>query len=197
MTKANIRVGIVWRNAIDSSWLRLFYSFGYPEWIEPGKATTKFDVVIIPDGGSAYVGMDCFKPNMYKAIGLKPMDIAIEMFRTEPRGLEYYLKHGVPIVGIGEGAVMLWDKMGNKCSLRGEGENTKIEFIKHGCNGRVIKSNDIHVTEFEHENMWGVESLYSPLLRNILTDIQSEVTKQMEAKKDISQRLPFILGSFG
>lgn len=195
-TKANLKIGIVWKSGIEASWLRLFYSFGYPEFITPGKASKGFDVIIIPDGVSAYIGMNCFKPNIYKAIGLQPLDLAVEMFRTEPRGLAFYIEHGIPIIGIGEGRVMLWDYLGNKCSLRGEKESTIVELIKEGCNGEIIRSNDTHVIEFQCKNLFGVESLYSPLLRNILRDIQEEVTKEIQAIKAPQGKGTFLLGSF-
>lgn len=177
-----LTIGILDTAVTTPDYLRRFYSWGYPEKITPGKRTAKYDVVIIPDKISAYVGLRCFSGG-YEPIGLSPMDNMAELFRIHERGLDFYAKNSL-MIGVGDGAIMLWNYLGHKAVIVGEGAEVKLVKDKTSLD-KVWKGDELFVEEWQVKNFVGVKDLWSSTLTNILKEEHSKVAEIIqEVEKD-------------
>lgn len=169
MKKQLITIGIVQTRKLPFDFQRRFSQWGFVDIITPGKRSGKFDIVVIPDEISAYVGMNCFiRPQ--DTIGLPPMDNLAEYFRTNDRGLPYYAKD-TTIIGIGDGAVMLWDYLKFKACVEGQSNEIKLIYDAKQSPELIWKKDDLFVQEWKHGNFIGVEDLWSSTLRTVLNEI--------------------------
>jgi hypothetical protein len=164
---SKLSIGILYTTATTPDYLRRCYEWGYPELLTPGKRSSKYDVVIIPDGISAYVGMQCFQ-GRYEPIGLRPMDNMAELFRTHERGLKYYAENSL-VIGVGEGMTMLWDFLGFKAVVTGP--ESKIRLIRPEDEVLVTyKSQDLFVDSWKYNNFVGVEGMWDTIFRNTMNE---------------------------
>ena len=186
-----LTIGVLDTAVTTPDYLRRFYSWGYPEKITPGKRTAKYDIVIIPDKISAYVGLRCFSGG-YEPIGLPPMDNMAELFRIHERGLDFYANNSL-MIGVGDGAIMLWNYLGYKAVIVGEG--AKVKLVKDKTNlDKVWKGDELFVEEWQVKNFVGVKNLWSSTLTNILKEEHSKIAEIIEEVEKNHKPPTFKLG---
>lgn len=175
-----LTIGVLDTAVTTPDYLRRFYSWGYPDKITPGKRLAKYDIVVIPDGISSYVGLQCYGGG-YEPIGLAPMDNMAELFRTHERGLRYYAEHSL-LIGIGDGAIMLWDFLGYKAAVIGP--KAEVKLIKpDNVVFDHLKTDGLFVEEWQIKNFVGVPELWSQSLTNILKEEHAKVADFVEDAK--------------
>lgn len=185
-----LTIGVLDTTHTTPDYLRRFYSWGYPDKITPGKRSAKYDIVIIPDKISAYVALQCFNGG-YEPIGLPPMDNMAELFRIHDRGLDYYAEHAL-IIGVGDGALMLWNKLGYKASIVGPQAEIKLNKTPEILFDKIWKGDELFVEEWQIKNFVGVKDLWSPTLTNILKGEAAKVAEFIEDAKEAQKASPTI-----
>lgn len=185
-----LTIGVLDTVHTTPDYLRRFYSWGYPDKITPGKRNGKYEILIIPDKISAYVGLNCFG-GRYEPIGLPPMDNMAELFRIHERGLDYYAENAL-IIGVGDGAVMLWDKLGYKASILGPQAEIKLNKTPEIIFDKIWKGDDLFVEEWQIKNFVGVRDLWSPTLTNILKEESAKVAEFIEDAKEAQKTQAFV-----
>jgi hypothetical protein len=172
-----ISIGVVYTKTGDLDiTLHKCLKWGYPQIITPGQKAN-VDVVIIPDRVGAYPGMSCFAGDptsaAFRALNQTMCPLA-ETFRITTRGFNYYREvRGVPIIGIGDGQIMIWDYLGGKVGVSPfhywllSHENLEIN---------EIFQNKIGGPEsFSHDGLHGVDKLDSTVFNSIMQAIVKEV----------------------
>lgn len=187
-----LTIGVLDTSVTTPDYLRRFYSWGYPEKITPGKRTAKYDIVIIPDKISTYVGLPCFAGG-YEPIGLPPMDNMAELFRIHERGLNFYAANSL-MIGVGDGAIMLWNYLQHKAVIVGEKAEIKLVRDKAVLD-TVWKGDDLFVEEWQTKNFVGIKDLWSPTLTNILKEEHSKITEIIQEVENNSKPALFRLTS--
>lgn len=181
----NITIGVLDTPVTTSDYLRRFYPWGYPDKITPGKRAAKYDVIIIPDKISCNPTMACFGGS-YEPIGLPPMDHMGEIFRIGERGLDYYKKNAL-VVGVGDGALMLWNELGYKAVVVGEKAHVKL--IRDNTElDDIWKADDLFVSEWRKGNFIGIENLWSPTLNNILRELSREIQEELQQVQESGEK---------
>ena len=176
-----ITIGILDTGATTDEYERRFHPWGYPDKITPGKRTAKYDLIVIPDGISCNPTMQCFRGS-YEPIGLPRMDHKGEIFRVGVRGLQYY-KEECLIVGVGDGATMLWNELNYRAVV--VGEKAQIKFVKEGTDLDVIwKGDDLFVEEWRKLNFVGISNLWSPNLNSLMVELSNNIKKEIDSVKD-------------
>lgn len=175
-----LTIGVLDTAVTTPDYLRRFYSWGYPDKITPGKRLAKYDIVVIPDGISSYVGLQCYSGG-YEPIGLAPMDNMAELFRTHERGLRYYAEHSL-LIGVGDGAIMLWDFLGYKAAIIGP--KAEVKLIKpDDVKFDHLKTDGLFVEEWQINNFVGVPELWAQSLTKILKEEHAKVADFVEDVK--------------
>jgi hypothetical protein len=150
--------------------------WGYPQIILPGQKAN-VDVVVIPDGVGAYPGMLCFagEPSSaaFRCIQ-HPMCPLTEAFRITFRGFTYYREiRGVPIIGIGEGSIMIWDHLGGKVGV--SPENYWLLKTDHLTVNQIFQNKLGGPESFSHDGLHGVDKLESTIFSSIMQAIVKDV----------------------
>jgi len=113
---------------------------------------------------------------------LPRMDHKGEIFRVGPRGLQYY-KEECLIVGVGDGAAMLWNELNYRAVV--VGEKAQLKFVKEGTDLDVIwKGDDLFVEEWRKLNFVGISNLWSPNLNSLMVELSNNIKKEIDSVKD-------------
>lgn len=158
---------------------RLCYAMGLavqPLMPDAASNRTNVDIVIIPDNIGLYPGLQAFSNALYQGVGTKPMDSYAELFRIN--ALEHYVSKEIPIIGIGDGACMLWNYLGNKLAVIGDDKYAMIP-AKTGYPKYI--SDGTFIIEFAEDNIYGVSDLYSGTLKRILNVTVKEIIDEVVA----------------
>lgn len=171
------RIGILYteRTSLTPYKLRIF-SYGTAITVEPGHKFGFIDGLIIPDKIGAYIGMQCFARVTYGALGLRKMCNYSELFRLDQTGLDYYTSKQIPILGVGDGRVMLWNKLGGIATVNYGGT---IELIDNKSLKPVNISynEDRFVQNFQVNNYFGCENINSDVFQMFLNYIREVYLK--------------------
>lgn len=158
---------------------RLCYAMGLavqPLMPDAANNRTNVDIVIIPDNIGLYPGLQAFSNAPYQGVGTKPIDPYAELFRIH--ALDHYIGKEIPIIGIGDGACMLWNYLGNKLAVLGDDTYAMLP----PKTGNVKYTSDgMFVTEFGEDNIYGVTDIYSGTLKKILNITVKEIIDEVVA----------------
>lgn len=129
--------------------------------------------IIIPDGVglSSLAGFDDL---LYE----RPICPRVDRFRKDM--LQHYIDDGMPIIGIGDGAAMLWNQIGQKLSI--VHDNVVMLPPKDNIQGIVYQLDDLNlVSKFSYGSLYGLKDLVG--LRPLLLKINSLV--ETSAKEEV------------
>lgn len=169
------KIGIVYTTSPLTDiprWYSLLSSIGDVSLILPHERNLRYDCIIIPDAG-VNTNINAFKNRNYIAIGSTPICPMVEMFRIE--SIDYYLSHGVPVIGIGQ----------SRCLVANHLENLKCIVVdgipaipyNHSVHEITILKKATFIEDFECGDLYGLESITSNNLFPILKDIKEKTIK--------------------
>jgi len=127
------------------------------------------DLLVIPDKVSAYRGLACFASQLHTTVCLAPVCPYFETFCLDgDRGIDFYIRKQIRIIGIGDGSIYLWNHLGGKSSISESGDVRLLS-----CdNAEPIKRTKSWVSEFRGGNFVGVETLQSATFKQELISLQ-------------------------
>ena len=160
---------------IDTNTLRAIGEIKYVDCMEKRYV----ECLIIPHNGGLYPSVEAFGTYIPE----KPMSNQLERFRVYT--LESYIEKEIPIIGIGDGAALLWAHLGNKVA---ESRSTIICLPKNIHKGKVIDGDEISVTAFADNNMYGFSSLdyrVINLLNQLKSSVMDEISGELEDEIEV------------
>jgi hypothetical protein len=157
---------------------RLLYSYSVtPCPLMPG-ARLSVDMLIIPDGIGLYPGVEGF--SKYAAVSAKPMCQFAELFRLND--LEWYADRDTPLLGIGDGAAMLWNFLGHSLTVVHTPEKGTYFGLNEPTHSNPEYTNDdIFVTSFGDKNIFGTMELYTKLTRQFIHSTITDIDRAVAA----------------
>lgn len=99
--------------------------------------TSNVDILIIPHGGGLNPCLPCFGDHMFQ----NNMCSEMEFWRIHY--MDKYIDRGIPIIGIGDGACLLYQKLGGKITLYKEELRciaADIEYVEMNDDGIFVNS---------------------------------------------------------
>lgn len=108
--------------------------------------TVGVDIVVIPDKIGLYPGCRCFGLKTPNTI----MDNDAEVFRIY--ALQKFIERDIPIIGIGDGAAMLWNCLEQHVE---EVSKTLRLIIPVGRKDIQFTDDGLFVTSFKHKSLYG------------------------------------------
>lgn len=155
---------------------------GEVRFIAPSHFDASLDVLILPNGPGINPNLPCFIHGNYAGIPSTPMCPFLERFRVET--LDQYIDAEINVVGLGDAAAILWDKLGGKCAIAAN-EITLLynPTIKATPLGRL----DFSMAGFKANNLAGftlLNSDFSNLLRELKQEILDEVNRIADTSED-------------
>jgi len=138
--------------------------------VETISATTKrgrYDIIVLPPDTGINPNLDCFKHGNRVLLPISPILPSIEKFRVDC--LDYYIDQGTYVIGLGDNAALLWDKIGGKAIPTSFGI-----ILKAGPNAEVTGQEDELIDMFRHNNTFGISDINKGL-SNVLLTIKEEI----------------------
>lgn len=165
--------------------LGYIYTEGEPRLILPYNKLGGVDILIVPDQVGINPSLQCLREGDYQAFPMGPMCPVVEWFRHR---LPEIMQKVEVIIGIGEGAVPLWDFLEGKIAITKGGRdfdllyNPKMEV-------EVIGQQDYCIRAFRRGGLIGLKAIqdgFSKILNAEKNDILVEAIK---AARDIEDNL--------
>lgn len=169
-------IGIVYSPQIDVlQWYTRLSAIGEVRLLMPQERSARYDVILLPDAG-VNTNMNTFKTKSIVALGSRPICPALEMFRIE--SLDYYIENNIPVIGIGDSRAVIYNNIeGAKTVLIKD----RICLLHNEIVQPLEEESDFEMKNFAHNDIYGIESIETPLLLNILKQIKYKVTNEEQA----------------
>lgn len=160
---------------------RILYAYGVSVIpLNPDAADNKvgIDILMIPDHTGLYPGANAFSNAAYTAVGTKPMCPYAELFRI--KSLEYYINREIPVIGVGDGAAMLWNYLGHNIAVL---EDTKLGLIPPQTGKVQYKTDGVFVTSFIDDDIIGITDVFDGSIKRILGQVVKSIADEVAAIK--------------
>lgn len=180
-----LKIGVLDTSTPNLDVKRLALSYGALTIIASEEKRGDIDVLLIPNNIGAYINMRCFLKDDSAVYSIKGYCPIAERFRISDRGLDYYISRDIPIIGIGDGMTMLWDKIGSYATISETGE---IILLKDNTIANVLASDHRKVLEWNSGNFYGVVSIENKLLHNLLSEMKKALVRDLQYIEESKQK---------
>lgn len=143
------------------------------------------EAIIIGDG----CGLDINAQAFLHESGYQPMHtipVCNRVSRWAHTLLDYYVNLNLPIIGIGDGACVLWNHIGQKVAVR-RGKLVMVQPQDEVQGIRTVNDDIGCVETFAYGSLYGFSDIHDPRLSNALDAIVSivkENRKEMDTEQD-------------
>lgn len=180
-----LKIGVLDTSTPNQDVKRLALSYGALTNIASEEKRGDIDVLLIPNNIGAYINMRCFLKDNSAVYSIKGYCPIAERFRISDRGLDYYISRDIPIIGIGDGMTMLWDRINSYATISDTGE---IILLKDNTIANVLTSDHRRVLEWNSGNFYGVSSIENKLLHNLLSEMKKALVRDLQYIEESKQK---------
>ena len=177
MQKREILIGLLPSITRNDMLYNLLYDIGDVEYITPTTKSSKYEIIVLPDNMGIYPNLQCFTIGQTTRIPTAAIDPTIEVFRVH--SLPYYLEQGIPIIGLGDNACLLYNELGGKVAVTSLG-NQLVNILE---DRHVIGKVDRFINGFKYNNTIGLVN-YKGLLTQILYKLALEIIAEINNEID-------------
>lgn len=171
-----IKIGLLGTlNPFNKSLYNRLQEVGDVKFIGPNEYRVTIDLLVLPPNTGVDPTSQCFENGSYSVIPPYMIDPFVMYFVANH--LDYIIKKRVPIIGIGDGCAILWNKIGGKCVLADQSILCKIPKPQ----GVVLIGNNDFIVEdgFSFNNeLFGfptVNSAFSQVLQELHDEILEDL----------------------
>lgn len=147
-------------------------TYGNVRYINHDEHRSGIDILVIPDGVGVNPLLRGYSENVIPSVPCDP-----KVMRFYETAFKFYHEQlSLPILGIGDGASLLWSHLGGKLGIS---KNKTI--MIGGLGAQLVEVDDLGiVTRFKQGNLAGLSEQSHMMLGSILKNVAMQVTKTNE-----------------